>query len=96
MAQCSRSEIASETPSETLSGLSGTKSEGFLSPFIQCLENEECCVSIGNYHINQLSPARVRAGFGMFSHWGGRKMLRVERSSVFKMKGVVFLLVNTI
>ena len=72
VAQCSRSEIASETPSETPSGLSGAKSEGFLSPFIKCLQNEGCCVSISKYHINQLSPARVRAGLGMFSHWGGR------------------------
>ena len=52
VAECSRSEIAGETPSETPSGLSGAKSEGFLSPFIQCLQNEGCCVSIGKYHIN--------------------------------------------
>ena len=71
VAQCGRSEIASETPSETPSGLSGAKSEGFVSPFIQCLQNEGCCVSIGKYHINQLSPARVEADLGLFSHRGG-------------------------
>ena len=52
VAQCSRSEIASETPSETPNGLIGAKSQGFVNFFIKCLQNEGCCVSIGKYHIN--------------------------------------------
>ena len=52
VAECSRSEIAGETPSETPNGLIGAKSQGFVNLFIKCLQNEGCCVSIGKYHIN--------------------------------------------